>query len=116
MRALYKTVGCLFLLAAVAAAQDAVRQVTQAEALALVVTRVEPEFPAMARQLKIAGAVEIEVVIGENGAVESVKPVNGNPVLTRSASDALKRWKFKPFQHDGAAVKVQTTLKISFSK
>jgi protein TonB len=80
------------------------------------VTRIEPEFPAMARQLKITGEVEVDVVIADNGTVESVKPVSGNPVLTRSATDAVKRWKFKPFQHDGAAAKVETTLKISFAK
>jgi len=82
----------------------------------MVVTRIEPEFPAMARQLKLSGAVEIEVVIAENGTVESVKPISGNPVFTKSATDAIKRWKFKPFQHDGAASKVQTTLKIAFTK
>ena len=95
---------------------DGPREVTQGEALAQAVTKIQPEFPEMAKQLKLSGAVDIEIVIGETGSVESAKPVSGNPVLTRSAVDALKRWKFKPFQHDGAATKVQTTLKITFSR
>jgi TonB family protein len=115
MRSLQKAACWLTILAAAAAA-DGLHQITQTEALALVVTRIQPEFPEMAKQLKLSGAVEVEVVIGENGAVESAKPVSGNPVLTRSAVDALKRWKFKPFQQDGAAIKVETTLKISFAK
>ena len=116
MSALQKALYWIVAAASLAAAEDGPRRITQSEALAMVVARVEPEFPAMARQLKIAGEVELDVVIAENGTVESVKPVSGNPVLTRSATDALKRWKFKPFQHDGAATRAETTLKISFMK
>jgi protein TonB len=115
MHALLKAVCSLVVLASMAAA-DGPRQITQAEALALVVTRIQPEFPEMAKQLKLSGAVEVEVTVGESGVVELAKPISGNPVLTRSAVDALKRWKFKPFQQDGTAVKVQTTLKITFTK
>jgi protein TonB len=102
--------------ASVAFADGGPRQITQGEALAMVVTRVPPEFPEMAKQLKLSGVVEVEITVAENGGVESAKPVSGNPVLTKSAVDALKRWKFKPFQQDGAAIKVQTTLKITFTK
>jgi protein TonB len=118
MLALQKAVCCalVLVLSPVAFADGGLREITQGEALAAVVSRVNPDFPEMAKQLKLSGAVEVEIVIGESGAVESAKPVNGNPVLTRSAVDALKRWKFKPFQKDGAAVKVQVTLKISFTK
>jgi protein TonB len=116
MFALQKAIGWMVVLSFVAAAQDGPRQISQSEALAMVVTRVDPEFPAMAKQLKITGAVEIEVIVAESGAVETVKPLSGNPVLTRAATDALKRWKFRPYQHDGAATRFATTLKISFTK
>ena len=116
MSVLHKVFYSMVAAASLAAAEEGLRHVSQSEAMAMVVTRIEPEFPAMARQLKITGEVEVDVVIADNGTVESVKPVSGNPVLTRSATDAVKRWKFKPFQHDGAAAKVETTLKISFAK
>ena len=105
----------LAVLAAVCSAQGAPKKITQAEAMSAAVTKVQPEFPALARQLKISGAVELDVLIGENGAVESVTPISGNPVLTRPAVDAMKKWKFKPFQQDGSAVKAQTALKITFA-
>ena len=50
----------------------------------------------------------------ENGSVETVTPISGNPVLTKPAADALKKWKFKPFASDGTPVKAEAALKINF--
>jgi TonB family protein len=67
-----------------------------------VATKVQPDYPNIARQLKIQGAVELEVEVGESGEVVKVDIVSGNPVLTQSAAQAVKRWKFKPFLEVGA--------------
>jgi protein TonB len=91
------------------------KKVTMNEAMGAVVTKVAPEYPALAKQLKISGAVELDVVIAENGTVEAVTPISGNPVLTKPAAEALKKWKFKPFQEDGAPVKAQAAVKINFT-
>lgn len=107
---------CLVIAATVAGATDGPpKKVTMGEAMSAAVLKTPPEFPALAKQLKIQGAVELDVVIGESGSVESVTPISGNPVLTKPAADAVKRWKFKPFQQDGAPVKAQAALKISFT-
>jgi protein TonB len=107
---------CLLSVAAVAgAAEGAPKKITMGEAMSAAVVKTPPEFPQLAKQLKIQGAVELDVVIAENGTVESVTPISGNPVLTKPATEAVKRWKFKPFQQDGAPVKAQAALKISFS-
>jgi protein TonB len=92
------------------------KRITQSQAMEAVTSKVPPEYPAIARQLKLEGAVEVDLVIGENGTVESATPVTGNPVLTRPAVDALKRWKFKPFQENGSAVKAQVVMTVSFTK
>jgi TonB family protein len=92
------------------------KRLTQAEAMELVTARVQPDYPAMARQLNLTGVVEVEIVVGENGAVESASPVSGSPVLTRPAADALKRWKFKPLQENGAPAGFRATIKVSFTK
>jgi protein TonB len=107
--------GLLTLAVTLGAADGAPKKVTMSEAMGAVVSKVPPEYPALAKQLKIAGAVELDVVIAENGSVEAVTPVSGNPVLTKPAADALKKWKFKPFQQDGSPVKAQAAMKISFS-
>jgi len=100
----------------VAAGADGPRKVTQADAMAAAVTKVQPEYPELARQLKITGTVELDVVIGESGAVDAVTPVSGNPVLTKPAAESLKKWKFKPFVQDGSPVKAEFVMKIGFSR
>ncbi len=107
----------LFLCAALAAAafcQENAKRLSKVEALNAVVTKVRPDYPAMARQLKIEGAVELEAVISETGAVETVNIVNGNPLLTRSAADALKRWKFNPATDGGKPVKALAPVVFTF--
>ena len=106
----------LAFLAAVCAAQSGPKKISQAEALSAAVTRIQPPYPDLARQLNISGTVEIEIVVSESGAVEAATPVSGNPVLTKPAADALKKWKFKPFQQDGSPVKAQAVMRIGFSK
>jgi TonB family protein len=68
----------------------------------------------MAKQLKIEGAVELEAVVAETGAVEKVNIVSGNPVLTRPAVEAVKRWKFSPFTAEGKAVRALVPISMTF--
>ena len=95
-------------------AQDALLRISETEARKAIVKKVEPEYPAMAKQLKIEGAVELEAVVTESGAVEKVNIVSGNPVLTRPAADAVKKWKFAPFTADGKTVKALVPISMNF--
>jgi protein TonB len=94
--------------------QEAARKVTRNEAMNAVQSRVEPEYPSIARQLKVQGTVELEALVGESGRVEEVKIVSGNPVLTAPATAALKKWKFAPFTDDGKAVKALAPVNFNF--
>ncbi len=95
-------------------AQDAPKKITKAEGVNAVTNKVPPEYPAIARQLKIEGPVELEAVVTESGTVEKVNIVSGNPVLTRPAADAVKKWKFAPFTSDGKTVKALVPVSLSF--
>jgi protein TonB len=90
------------------------KKLSRNEAVAAAVTKPQPDYPAAARQLRLEGVVEVEALIGENGVVESATAVSGNPVLTRAAVDAVKRWKFNPITEDGKAVKASTVLSFNF--
>ena len=94
-------------------AQDA-KKVSKTEGLNAATTKVQPEYPAMAKQLKIEGAVELEAMVSESGTVEKVNIVSGNPVLTRPAVDAVKKWKFAPFTADGKTVKALVPISMNF--
>jgi protein TonB len=105
---------CLLLVCAISGAAQSLRKLSHGEALAAVVTKISPVYPPMARQLKIEGAVEVDAVIGEDGQVESVSIVSGNPMLTKPAADALRKWKFTPQTQDGKAVRVVAPIDFSF--
>jgi protein TonB len=97
-----------------ATAQDSTVHVSQAEAVKAAKERVDPEYPAMAKQLHLEGAVELEAHIGANGAVEEVKPLTGNAILMNAAVAAVKRWKFTPFTADGKPARAVTEMSFKF--
>jgi protein TonB len=79
-----------------------------------VVTRVNPEFPAVARQLRLAGRAELDVYVTPDGDVDKVQPLNGNPVFTNCAVAAVKKWKFAPFKADGKPTRAVGTVAFDF--
>ena len=90
------------------------KKVSKSEGLNAATTKVQPDYPAMARQLKIEGAVELEAVVTESGSVEKVNIVSGNPVLTHPAAEAVKKWKFAPFSAGGKTVKALVPIAMNF--
>jgi len=78
------------------------------------VHRVAPAYPAQARQMRLEGTVILAAMVMEDGTVRDVKVVEGAPVLAQSAVDAVKRWRYKPYQLDGKPVKNETTITINF--
>jgi protein TonB len=113
-----KTVCGLAVFAVLAAgcglAQEGIKKVSRAEAMQAATTRVQPEFPPIARQLKVEGTVELLALVAENGKVEKVNIVSGNAMLTRSGADALKQWKFTPFTEDGKPVRALAPITFAF--
>jgi TonB family protein len=95
-------------------AQEAQKKATRSEGLSAAVSKVQPDYPAIARQLKIQGVVELEAVVDTNGEVEKVNIQNGSPVLTKPCAEALKKWKFKPFIEDGKAVTALVPVTFTF--
>ncbi len=57
--------------------------------------KVDPAYPELARRMRIAGVVKIEVVIAPAGTVKSTRVVGGNPVLVEAALDAVRKWKYE---------------------
>lgn len=59
-------------------------------------TRVPPEYPVLAKQMKVTGKVKIETTISPEGRVTGTKVVGGSPLLVGAALDAVKKWRFEP--------------------
>jgi protein TonB len=114
MKQLWTSIALAALLGMVALAQDAPKKITRVAALSSIAMKIQPDYPPMARQLKIQGTVELDVEVTEAGTVSKVDIVSGNPVLTAPAVQAVKRWKFKPFVEDGKAVRVIAPIVLDF--
>ncbi len=96
------------------AAQEATR-ITEANLVSNAITKVQPEYPSMAKQMKVTGTVEIDVYVDETGQVEKVESVKGNAILFVAAQRALKQWKFKPFKVGDVPGKVVARMGIVFN-
>ncbi|HUO16483.1 MAG TPA: energy transducer TonB [Verrucomicrobiae bacterium] len=59
-------------------------------------SKVQPDYPELARKMKITGAARIEVVVAPNGTVREARIVGGHPVLAGAALEAARKWKFEP--------------------
>jgi protein TonB len=111
MKGFVTGLGISMLLAGLASAE---MRVTTTEAMKAAVSRPQPEYSQVARQMKIAGKVEVEAVVNTAGAVESVKAITGNPLLTQSAITAVQKWRFTPFAENGTPAKAILTLNFDF--
>lgn len=69
------------------------------EVVRKVVTRVNPQYPNLARSMNIKGTVKMVVLVEPNGSPRSIQVKGGNPVLVQSAEKALHDWKWEPASH-----------------
>lgn len=69
-----------------------------------VVTKVIPSYPDLARRMYLRGTVKVEAVVAPNGAVKSTRVIGGSPLLTRSAVDAIGKWKWAPAPQESKEV------------
>src|SRR5436190_13559487 len=109
-----RSVITIFAFLALTATLSADIRIGMADAVKAATSKVQPQYPAVARQMKISGHVEIEAVIGPDGSVDSAKAVSGNPMLTQPAIAAVEKWKFSPFTSNGEATKAVVTLGFDF--
>jgi protein TonB len=93
---------------------DAILDVTGDMQTPLLIHRVEPEYPEFARQAHKQGDVILQVVVGTDGKVESVKVLKSEPLLDRAAVKAVAQWIYRPSIYRGRPVKVYVTVFVSF--
>jgi TonB family protein len=79
------------------------------------VRQVPPQYPALARQARIQGTVQLKVSINPQGAVELIEVVGGHPLLIPAAIEAVRQWEYKPVLLNGAPVDVETTVDVAFA-
>jgi|HubBroStandDraft_6_1064221.scaffolds.fasta_scaffold183188_2 TonB family protein len=68
----------------------------QEESTRKVQTRISPEYPPIARRMKIGGVVKVQLMVAPNGAVKDAKVVGGHPLLGNAVLDAVRKWHYEP--------------------
>src|SRR5271155_129517 len=90
-------------------------RVSQGVSAGLLVRRVNPNYPPLARQARIQGQVVLRAVISKDGSIENLTLVSGHPMLAPAAIDAVKQWKYKPYLLNGEPVEVDTEVLVNFT-
>jgi protein TonB len=81
----------------------------------LLVKRVQPPYPPLAKQARIQGVVLLQATISKNGDIENLTLISGHPMLAPAAIEAVKQWKYKPYLLNGEPVEVDTQVQVNFT-
>lgn len=81
---------------------------------AKVISRVDPEYPKLARQAGASGVVELEATISADGKVTNPRVIRGNSMLQKAAIDAVMQWHYKPAMLNGKPVASPVEIKLNF--
>jgi TonB family protein len=76
--------------------------------------RVAPVYPLPALQTRKQGTVVLSATVMEDGTVHDIKVVEGPEIFANSAVEALKQWRYQPFQLDGKPVKNEIRINVAF--
>jgi protein TonB len=90
-------------------------RISQGVTKGLLIHRVEPTYPPLARAARVQGDVILSAVISTTGQIENLQLVSGHPMLVPAAVDAVKQWRYKPYLLNGTPVEVETTITVIFS-
>jgi protein TonB len=84
----------LFMSSSSLSAQD------QSDSKRKIVTKVTPNYPALARTMNISGTVKVEAVVAPDGTVKSASLTGGHPLLGQAAVDAIRKSKWEVAPHE----------------
>jgi len=82
---------------------------------AMLIHRVEPVYPPLARQTRREGRVELRAIIGTDGTIQSLQIVASDPLFDISAREAVQQWRYKPTILNGQAVEIDTFITVIYT-
>jgi periplasmic protein TonB len=90
-------------------------RVSQGVSQGLLIKKVQPPYPPLARQARIQGNVVLQAEISKEGTIQNLRLISGHPMLTQSAIEAVKQWRYRPYYLNGEPVEVETQITVIFS-
>jgi periplasmic protein TonB len=89
-------------------------RISQGVTRGLLIQKIEPPYPPVARAARVQGQVVLAAIISKTGEIQNLVLVSGHPMLVPAAIDAVKRWRYRPFLLNGEPVEVETTIIVTF--
>ena len=80
-----------------------------------VTVSVPPDYPMLARQMKVQGAVSLQALIARDGTIQELQILSGPEILATAAREAVKQWHFKPYLQNGQPVETQARITVNFT-
>jgi protein TonB len=90
-------------------------RVSQGVTQGMVLHKVQPTYPPLARTARVQGSVILAAVIGKDGAIQNLHVLSGHPLLQQAALEAVKQWRYRPYILNGEPVEVDTQVTVNFT-
>jgi protein TonB len=90
-------------------------RVSTGVATGLLIKKVQPNYPPLARQARIQGTVVLQAEISKEGTIQNLQLISGHPMLAPAAIEAVKQWRYKPYLLNGEPVAVDTQVQVNFT-
>ncbi|MFZ3342170.1 MAG: TonB family protein [Terriglobales bacterium] len=81
----------------------------------LLIKKVLPNYPPLARQARIQGKVILQAEISKEGTIQNLQLISGHAMLAPAAIEAVRQWRYKPYLLNGEPVAVETQVEVNFS-
>jgi TonB family protein len=81
----------------------------------MILNKVIPAYPEIAKQDEVQGTVVLGAVIGKDGRIINLKVIQGPSELQQAALDAVKQWVYRPYLLNGEPVEVMTQINVVFT-
>ena len=99
-----------------ASVADATARVHLSPSAAAALSRpVEPNYPMLAKQMRVQGAVILEALVGRDGNIQALRVLSGPAILSVAAREAVKQWRFKPYLQSGQTVETKARIVVNFT-
>ena len=82
---------------------------------AVLVRKIAPVYPPLAKAARIQGSVRFSGTVGKDGHLQNLQVLGGHSALVQAATDAVKQWVYRPTLLNGEPVEVITQLEVNFT-
>jgi protein TonB len=82
---------------------------------AKLISQPRPVYPALAKQARIQGVVQMQALIAADGTIKDLGVISGHPLLVPAALEAVRQWAYEKTLLNGEPVEVMTHIDVNFT-